>query len=234
MPPTTPSLHPPFRPCCGGTRQYSVSLPREYERRPGAQFPMLYLLDGRKSLLEVVSITRARAGSISDSPSSSSRCTTDRMRDYTRPHHDLAQWGTGEASYAVTGRPQFLRYLGGNCAPSSGGFRTQAPALLVGHSSAACWRSIPWRNGGQFRGDRRRRQPLVRLSRNYSASRRVDRALRHASRCLWRWPATFTRDSGARRFTGSPAAFARRVVGHPAQPARHQPLPSWGGCHSVL
>ncbi|MDH1637109.1 hypothetical protein [Aeromonas caviae] len=85
----------------GETRQYSVSLPQEYEREPGARFPVLYLLDGEKSLLEVVGITRAlRAGLNPAIPPPHHRRGPQHRPDaglHPEPHHDLAQWVTGGA-----------------------------------------------------------------------------------------------------------------------------------------
>ena len=100
----------------GETRQYSVSLPQEYEREPGARFPVLYLLDGEKSLLEVVGITRAlRAGLNPAIPPLIIVAVhnTDRMRDYTPSHTmTLPNGAPAGPGYAVTGGgPRFLRYL---------------------------------------------------------------------------------------------------------------------------
>ena len=143
----------------GETRQYSVSLPQEYEREPGARFPVLYLLDGEKSLLEVVGITRAlRAGLNPAIPPLIIVAVhnTDRMRDYTPSHTmTLPNGAPAGPGYAVTGGGhRFLRYLSEELRPLiEERFRTRAPALLVGHSLGGLLAlDAQAQDSGQFQG----------------------------------------------------------------------------------
>lgn len=121
-------------------RQYSVYLPEDYERQPQQRFPVLYLLDGEKFLLQVAGITQAlRAGLNPAIPSLIIVAVhnTDRMRDYTPSHTMVLPNGEpAGAGYAKTGGgPAFMQYLTRELRPLiEGRYRTASPALLVGHS----------------------------------------------------------------------------------------------------
>ncbi len=122
------------------TRQYSVYLPDDYAQKPDQHFPVLYLLDGEKFLLEVAGITQAlRAGLNPAIPSLIIVAVhnTDRMRDYT-PSHTMAlpNGAPAGAGYVKTGGgPRFMQYLTRELRPLiDGRYRTASPALLVGHS----------------------------------------------------------------------------------------------------
>jgi len=141
------------------TRQYSVYLPDDYAKKPGQHFPVLYLLDGEKFLLEVAGITRAlRAGLNPAIPpliivAVHSR---DRMRDYT-PSHTLVlpNGAPAGAGYAKTGGgPAFVQYLTKELRPLiEGRYRTASPALLVGHSLGGLLAlDTVARDEGQFQG----------------------------------------------------------------------------------
>ena len=129
-----PAFTPPFSPAWETRRL--PPCPQEYELPAGAQFPRRSIARREKSLLEVVGITRAWSGSIQLFPLIIVAVhNTDRMRDYPRATHDLAKWGTGGASYAVTGAgPSFPALSGETAPPHREGFRTQAPALLEVHT----------------------------------------------------------------------------------------------------
>ncbi|MGY3943914.1 alpha/beta hydrolase [Aeromonas tecta] len=141
------------------TRQYSVYLPDDYAQKPSQRFPVLYLLDGEKFLLEVAGITQAlRAGLNPAIPSLIIVAVhnTDRMRDYT-PSHTMAlpNGVPAGAGYAKTGGgPVFMQYLTKELRPLiEGRYRTASPALLVGHSLGGLLTlDAVARDAGQFQG----------------------------------------------------------------------------------
>ncbi|MGY6037967.1 alpha/beta hydrolase [Aeromonas sp. AE23HZ002T15] len=141
------------------TRQYSVYLPDGYDKQPDQDFPVLYLLDGEKFLLEVAGITQAlRAGLNPAIPPLIIVAVhnTDRMRDYT-PSHTMALPNGAPAGpgYAKTGGgPAFMQYLTKELRPLiEGRYRTASPALLVGHSLGGLLTlDTVARDEGQFQG----------------------------------------------------------------------------------
>lgn len=124
----------------GETRQYSVYLPEGYDQQQAQHFPVLYLLDGEKFLLEVAGITQAlRAGLNPAIPPLIIVAVhnTDRMRDYTPSHTEtLPNGAPAGPGYARTGGgPRFMQYLTKELRPLiERHYRTTSPALLVGHS----------------------------------------------------------------------------------------------------
>ncbi|MFM5586978.1 alpha/beta hydrolase [Aeromonas rivipollensis] len=143
----------------GEARQYSVYLPEGYEQQPQQAFPVLYLLDGEKFLLEVAGITQAlRAGLNPAIPPLIIVAVhnTDRMRDYT-PSHTLVlpNGAPAGAGYAKTGGgPAFMEYLTRELRPLiERRYRTASPALLVGHSLGGLLTlDAVARDSGQFQG----------------------------------------------------------------------------------
>ncbi|MGY3885099.1 alpha/beta hydrolase [Aeromonas aquatica] len=141
------------------TRQYSVYLPDDYEQKPDQHFPVLYLLDGEKFLIEVAGITQAlRAGLNPAIPSLIIVAVhnRDRMRDYTPSHTMVLPNGEpAGAGYAKTGGgPAFMQYLTRELRPLiEGRYRTASPALLVGHSLGGLLAlDTVARDAGQFQG----------------------------------------------------------------------------------
>ncbi|MGE6277831.1 alpha/beta hydrolase [Aeromonas media] len=218
----------------GEVRQYSVYLPEGYQQQPQQHFPVLYLLDGEKFLLEVAGITQAlRAGLNPAIPPLIIVAVhnTDRMRDYT-PSHTLVlpNGAPAGAGYAKTGGgPAFMEYLTRELRPLiERDYRTASPALLVGHSLGGLLTlDAVARDSGQFQG-------YIAIDASlwfdYPANyQRIERALlaplKHPPRCLSLWPTTPSRrDLVDPSFTGIscgslPAAWRRAPVTTCTSPA---------------
>ncbi|WP_157945989.1 alpha/beta hydrolase [Vibrio gangliei] len=121
-------------------RVYTVYLPKEYHRNSQQTFPVLYLLDGDKHLLQVAGILNSFQDGLTPRMPATILVAVhniDRMKDFTPTHTMKLPNGeqAGDWYQHTGGGEDFLHFLSAELQPHiNQQYRTQAPNILVGHS----------------------------------------------------------------------------------------------------
>lgn len=121
-------------------RHYSVYLPDDYEHSPDQYYPVLYLLDGEKYLLQAAGLVSSSQNGLSPTMPDMiivAIHNVDRNRDYTPTHTVLLPDGiTTTPLFETTGGARtFIEYLQKELQPKiEQDYRTSNPNVIVGHS----------------------------------------------------------------------------------------------------